>query len=352
MQKLPYILFLTALLISMPVSAFAATENDLREVIGMERVEGEKWEKTAATILAQCNEQESYNELLNELEHVKDEETAIIQEQIQEKKEYYVRYMEDFLKGKPTEDLIESMSDYNRMYKLLNQTTIDSKIGGSLEYYDTSTISKQISYANAILALCKSTSDIGQVGQDADTFLMTGLCIQNITDDTLTCRVTPEDKVYAQFNGIVTKITGDTIEIKSGNATSFTYTGVKAKSKLSVGLQIKQYYYIGNAINNSIIVTMQTGTIPVNPLKIYGKKAVHWQETYLRTVPWDEHCLNMDNIKNSVQTDESESSSHSTMIDKNGDQTNITEEPDRQDDMNETVIKDENLEYLSKQNEN
>lgn len=48
MQKLPYIPFLTALLISMLVSAFAATENDLREVMGMERVEGEKWEKTAA----------------------------------------------------------------------------------------------------------------------------------------------------------------------------------------------------------------------------------------------------------------------------------------------------------------
>lgn len=352
MKKIKSALVLAVALVLMPATAYAATENDLREVMGLERIEGETWEKYAATILAQCKNQESYNELLDDLEFIDDEQAEIINEQVKQKEEYYVSYIKEFQEGATVDELMESFTGYNRMYKTLNQISIDPQIAGELEHYDTDAIERQAAYANIILSLCKSTKDIGKIGQEADTFLLTGLTIQDMSEDTLTCCVTPEDKIYAQFNGIVTKITEDTIEIRSGKETTFSYHGVKAKEKLSVGVTVKQYTYIGNPTGNTIAVSMKTGADAINPLKMYGEKARYWQNTYMRTMPWKSQCIDLDNIKNCVEEKTTDDSEHSTMTDEKGNCSDITENENIQNSDAETVLDDSSLNYFFKKNSN
>lgn len=346
MKKRQAVIFLTIMFALTPISAKAATENDLREVIGLERMEGEEWERTAAAVLAQCTGQERYNELVDELKYVEDEEAQIIRGQVQQKEAYCSEYMDKFLAGKPAEELTESLSGYNRICKQLNQTAAASAVAGDLEYYDTAAIENQLTYANAILALCKSTANIGEIGQDADTFLLTGLSIQKLTEDALTCSVTPKMKIYAQFNGIVTKISGNTVEIKSGNATIFTYRGIKAKSGLSAGATVRQYSHIGNAVGSSVTVTMQSGVRKINPLKLYGQKATYWLENYLRAQPWDGYALDLDDIKNEVCEEESDPAASSVMTNESGRKTSLKNEDSRQENTAETILESEALEYF------
>lgn len=349
MRKLRCMIAAAMVLTLFPTSVFAATENDLREVMGLERIEGQEWEKAAERILAQCASQESYNELLDELEEIPDEETEILNQQIQQKNEYYEEYMEKFLAGAPASELAGSLSEYNRLYHLINQTTTDPAIAGELERYDSKTIEQQILYAKTLFALCKSTANIGTVGQEADTFLKGNLRIKDITEDSITCYVTSEDNIYSQLKGVVTKITGKTIEIQSGKATVLTYTGVKADEKISVGCKVKQYQKIGKAVKDSVTVSMTSGMTAENPLKMYGTKGVYWQEEYLRTQPWASEGLDLTKVKNHIDSLQQEETSKSVMTDENGNETELTVENNPYHKEDETVLDDSIQSYLFQQ---
>lgn len=319
MKRMILILAVSAMVFQFPQTAFAYTENDLRELMGLERIEGEKWEETAAGILAQCADEESYNELADLLDTAvfKDELAAAIED----KNRAYRNYRKQFLEGKEAQGLLEALFAYDSLYRQVNSSTDDPSLDGAVKRYDSGSIERQAAYARALLALCNSRTDIGMAGPEADTFLKRNLRIQNMTEDALTCYVAEGESIYAQLGGTVYK-EGDTLLIRSGAATVFRYTGVTPV--VSDGQQVEQYQLIGKAAGGTVTVRLLTGGLAVNPLKMYGTRARYWQDEYLRTQPWNTgEALDLADVKDSVSSAAADDSGNSVMTDRDGKQTEI-----------------------------
>lgn len=304
------------------------TENDLREIMGLERIEGEKWEQAAAGILAQCASRETYNELVDALAFVSDEDAKEYERQAIKKQQYYEEYMRRFLAGEPAEAILEPLAQYNRLYLQLNQTVVNTVTGtiGGAERYDIGEIKAQEAYAKALLLLCESDADIGGIGQDMDTFLKADLRLKDMTADTISVYTAEDDPVYAQFSGVVTQITEDTVTIQSGEVTVLSYSGITAAKKLYVGHKIKQYQRIGKAKGESVSLTLTSALCGENPLRMYGQRAAFWQEAYLRTQLTDCYTVDFSLVKDDIDEKANTAGVASTMTDADGNESLLTVE--------------------------
>lgn len=352
MRKILCLSALALMILTYRTEVQAATENDLREVMGLERIEGSEWEKTAAKILSQCRDQKDYNNLVDEISSgsVKNEEAEMLAKQIEKKTEYYNAFRESFLAGAPAWELTDTLTDYDRLYQAVNSYADDPQIAEELEKYDWETIAEQEAYAKTIQKLCGSKGDIGDVGQKTDTFLKANLRIAGLTDDSVTCHTTPKDKVYAQFSGKVTAVGEDSVTVLSGKATEFTISGIRPAKELKTGEKVSQYDVIGRAKSETVTASMKTGTNRENPLKIYGTRAAYWLDEYLQTEPWaEDDAVDLSKVKDQTEQKEEETTKVSTMTDENGKESELTikNNPYSQDD--ETVLPKEIINYLGQQ---
>lgn len=333
------------------MDTYASTENDLREVMGLERIEGSEWEKTAAKILSQCREQKNFNSLVDEITSgsVKDEEAEILAKQIEEKNKYYDAYMNAFTNGDPAWKITDILSDYDRLYRLVNGSGTEPSVTGELEKYDGSSIEKQEAYARTLQDMCKNSSNIGKVGLDANTFLRKNLRIAGVTENSVTCFTTPGDRVYAQFTGKISSITSDTVTISAGSATEFTVSGIKPVRDLKTGQKIRQYTMIGTAKTDTVQAEMVSCMNSENPLKIYGTRACYWLDEYLQTEPWtDKDRPDLSRVKDCVDHREETDENVSTMTDKEGNKKELTIEDNPYRTGNETVLPEDIMDYLGK----
>lgn len=328
----------------------AATENDMREVMGLERIEGSEWEKTAAKILSQCRSQKNYNNFVDEIGSVKNEESEVLAKQIEKKTEYYNVFRESFLAGAPAWELTDTLTDYDRLYQVVNSYADAPQIAEELEKYDWKTIAEQEAYAKNIQKLCGSSGNIGDVGQKADTFLKANLRIAGLTEDSVTCHATPKDRVYAQFSGKVTTVDSDSVTVLSGKTTEFTISGIQPVKGLKAGKKVKQYDVIGKAKTETVTASMKTGTDRENPLKIYGTRAAYWLDEYLQTEPWaEDDAVDLSKVKDQTDQKEEETTAVSTMTDENGKESELTVKNNPYSKDDETVLPKEIINYLGQQ---
>lgn len=328
----------------------AATENDMREVMGLERIEGSEWEKTAAKILSQCRSQKNYNNFVDEIGSVKNEESEVLAKQIKKKTEYYNVFRESFLAGAPAWELTDTLTDYDRLYQVVNSYADAPQIAEELEKYDWKTIAEQEAYAKNIQKLCGSSGNIGDVGQKADTFLKANLRIAGLTEDSVTCHATPKDRVYAQFSGKVTTVDSDSVTVLSGKTTEFTISGIQPVKGLKAGKKVKQYDVIGKAKTETVTASMKTGTDRENPLKIYGTRAAYWLDEYLQTEPWaEDDAVDLSKVKDQTDQKEEETTAVSTMTDENGKESELTVKNNPYSKDDETVLPKEIINYLGQQ---
>lgn len=349
MRKVLYLAVLALTVFLCGTEVHAETENDLREVMGLERVEGSEWEKTAERIISQCRKEETYNSLVDEIGSgsIEDKEAEVLARQIDEKNKYYESYMQKFKAGEFAWDIASDLTEYDRLYRVINGTQEDPVIAKELEKYDLGTIEKQKQYADFIKKLCSSSSSIGKAGLETKTFLKKDLRIKSMEKNSITCYTAENDPVYAQFNGKIIRVTEESVVIRVGKTTTFYYSDIKPVKDLKKGDKVKQYAKIGKAAGDSITVKIKTGMKYENPLKIYGSRAVYWQDEYLDTQPWEKNDgVDLSDIRDYVEYKGKEKEYHSTMTDKDGNKKNLDIENNPYDKDNEIVLPDNIPEYI------
>jgi hypothetical protein len=317
------LVLLAALILLQPKAAFAATENDLREVMGYERFEGEECEQLVKSIIAQCAKDISYNELLDLLDEMQADDYADIKEKTQKKDLLYEEMMGKFRSGFDVGDILTLYSEYASAYQELEGYATDSTVRKDLERIDESDIDARMAYALAIEKTASSTDNIGKIGNDADTFLKNTLYISSVGDDFVSCKVEKGVTVYAPLTGIVTSVQNNRIVLQCGATIEVICENVSRATGIYPGDKVKQGKQIGQTTDTTVTVHMTIDTMPANPLRMYGNRGVHWYETYKNENPWQEDDMDLTDVKEKIEEKEEEPTG-SVMTDEYGQTTEIT----------------------------
>lgn len=265
---------------SMRTSVFAATENDLKEVMGILNADTLDEARTqASAIIASCINDKNYNELASLLSDYQLNDFSKDLTIIEDGKTAYADIMDQFKSGKKYTNVLSSLSQYETYYRY-SQDYTTSDITTSLEKIDEIEIDKRLSYANALLSSLDDKTDIGLVGINAP--LITNqdqFYLKEVTAHDVSIYVAPNQEIYAPFNGTVTSVSKGTITISSGATIVTTISSINTAIKK--GDSVLQGDFIGTCKEDTIKYTLNICTLDENPLLIYGNRAEVWYNNYL-----------------------------------------------------------------------
>ena len=150
---------LLMILVASPV--IAATENDLREVAGMERIDAAEANSQAAAIIASCSQDMEWNELIDMLPEYGINNTTALNEEIAETgAKAYKTMMQDFKSGKPASRILESYNEYDTYY--ITYEKIYEPKSVELEKIDEEDIATRLEYAQSLIDIAGNLKNIGK----------------------------------------------------------------------------------------------------------------------------------------------------------------------------------------------
>ena len=284
----------------------AATENDLREVMGYIRLDDGTGEKEAKAIISGYTQDEMYNHILSRM---KEQETSQEEQGTSNGSEIenalgqcYTYLMELVSSGASIEAVMETFSQYDTLCMAAVPDTQVSTV--DLELIELEKIQEDKEKAEAILLAAGSTDDIGEVGVEMETFLGRTLRIADVGSNSIAVYTEIDEVVSSQLTGEVKDITSDSVTVKSGGTIYLTFTGIKPT--VECGDMVQQGDKLGTAIGNEVTLSMEMVLEKVNPLLMYGSRAVAWYERYLEENPWNGRSLDMTGMKDAPGTSEDE----------------------------------------------
>ena len=279
------ITFILAAGICMPVLAVfqphtveAATENDLREVMGTGRLDtDEKAKALAMSTIRECTKNKQHNELVDMLKDYKLEDYTDQLELAESGEQAYGSIMKAFKGAESVSKITESLSAYETYFQ--NWQGEESHVSYDLEKIDDKDIEKKLKHANAILATINSMDDIGMVGIDMvppikeDRMLVTGM-----TEDSASFYVTKNQKIYSILTGSVKSVGVNYVILECGSTINISYYGIHPN--VESGQHISQGRKIGTSIGTELKISAEITDEPENPLLMYGKRGVFWYQEY------------------------------------------------------------------------
>lgn len=306
---------------------FGATVDDLRDMLGKQRVDDIYTQSEIDLIIKQYNEIEQANLSLKMLEMGKelrlDEETIAEYDRLQ--KELVVakeNLANSFKNGSPLDEVLKNKSIVESLiYQIesLRDIGLDIKI----EYIPNIWEEKYNEVQNIVKEL-NTQYDIGEIGNymkwpvNYGLYLLSpfGLRMNQITFDLvekhngIDLRVKENTSVFAQWNGIVSNIydidkEGITIEISHGNDLKTIYKHL-SNSKVSIGDNVTQYQIIGNVgkNNDGVDTHLHFGIYLdgeyVNPLYFMGNEGLRAFKTFVSNNP--EYSLDLETFEYSFKT--------------------------------------------------
>ncbi len=298
-----------------PVRTPAATENDLREVMGLVRLNTDEYREQAAAILAQGTSYEEFRRLAQEMDEARIKKSELLADRILDRDAAYEEMKALFVSGGHADEVLQALIEYDRQCIYAEKAEAD--LLDNTEKIRMDDMEEAVKQAGEIMNLCTTTEDIGEVGDSADTFLLRGLHLMDVSPEALSCQVSKGESVYSQFNGIVQEITADTVCIGSGETIFTAYKGVRADKSLKVGERVSQYQKVGECLGSLVTVAMSTCAEEENILKMYGSRAKYWYSTYLDGLPWADACVKLDGIRGFYET-EGDKNTGSVMVTADG----------------------------------
>lgn len=303
------ILLLTAVTATYPNSIHAATENDLREVMGIGRIDKSALQEKTDALTDRLVREENYNELASILKE-KGMTLRLTEKEADEEKNAYKDMMKSFDSCDSASSVIDKFSEYDSYTYYSDQTSIGSL---DAEYINTSGTKKKLAKLDTLRKIMKNKEDIGKVGSS-----MTGITndisqIQKVDEGALSISTEKKDKVRSTFSGKVTERKKNSVTIASGQTISVTYSGVK--SSLEPGASVKQGDVIGKSSGSRIRISMTMNGAKENILLAYGADGNEFYSSYLSENPWADNILDFSNVKDSSskkKKDSSQSQEHNT----------------------------------------
>ena len=276
----------------------AATENDLREVMGLGRLDTDKKAKVLALqTIRECTRGKQHNELLDMLGEY-DLEVYTEQIELAEKGETaYQSIMEAFQSAKPAKDVTRQLAAYETYHN--NWEAAPSQISYELQKIDEKDITEKMKYAEALLATIESTQDIGTVGIDAVTPTKEErLIVSGLEDDSMSFQTCKGQKLYAILKGTVDSVGVNYVTLACGSTVRLTYYGIRPS--VEAEQHVRQGRKLGTAINETVKISMMVTGKGENPVLMYGKKGVSWYQGFQESnaMDYDERIsLETDDVK-------------------------------------------------------
>lgn len=296
------ILLLTAVTTASPNAIHAATENDLREVMGIGRINKTALQDKTNALTDRLVREENYNELAAMLKE-KGVTLKLTEKEADEEKNAYKDMINSFDSCDSASSVIDKFSEYDSYTYYSDQTSIGSM---DAEYINTSGTKEKLAKLDTLRKIMKNKEDIGNVGSS-----MTGITndmskIQKADEESVSFATEKKDKIYAAFSGTVASDKKSSVTINSGQTISVTYIGVK--SFLQAGDSVKQGMPIGIATGSTVRVSMTVNGTKKNILLAYGSGGSESYSSYLSENPWADDILDFSNVKDSPSKKKKDSS--------------------------------------------
>lgn len=292
---------------------YGYTEDDVRDLLGKERVDGVFTQSEINMIVEQYEKIERANLYLKMFERVKD--LTINDELIEEYKnlesELEIAHSDlaKSFQGGSNIDIV--LKDKSKLESLLHRISNMKKVGYSInvEYLPNIWEDKYLQVQNIVNQL-NDQFEIGYVGNGLKIPLDSSMSIEypyglrlNETEDALYMnegigfRAKIGTMVFSQWNGIVERIyngsVGKTVEIRHGNSLKTIYKNV-GNLKVSVGEKVSQYQVIGELLKtsgdnlNSVLhFEVYIDGESVNPIYLYGEEGLKSFKTFVSLNPED-----------------------------------------------------------------
>lgn len=329
------ILLLAAVTAVSPNSIHAATENDLREVMGIGRLDKAELQEKTDALTDRLVREENYNELASMLKE-KGMTLKLTEKEADEEKNAYKDMIKSFDSCDSASSVIGKFSEYDSYTYYSDQTSVGSM---DVEYINTSGTKEKLAKLDTLRKIMKNKEDIGKVGSSMAGITNDMFQIQTADEGSVSFATEKKDKIYAAFSGTVVSSKKSTVTISSGQTIFVTYAGIK--SPLRAGDSIKQGDLIGKAKGVKICVSMTMNGAKRNILLAYGSGGSESYSSYLSENPWADDILDFSNVKNSPskkkknssQTQENDTSGRGgTSIEYDGPQEStehedVTEDP-------------------------
>lgn len=292
---------------------YGYTEDDVRDLLGKERVDGVFTQSEINMIVEQYEKIERANLYLKMFERVKD--LTINDELIEEYKklesELEIAHSDlaKSFQGGSNIDIV--LKDKSKLESLLHRISNMKKVGYSInvEYLPNIWEDKYLQVQNIVNQL-NDQFEIGYVGNGLKIPLDSSMSIEypyglrlNETEDALYMnegigfRAKIGTMVLSQWNGIVERIyngsVGKTVEIRHGNSLKTVYKNV-GNVKVSVGEKVSQYQVIGELLRTSednlngvLHLEVYIDGESVNPIYLYGEEGLKSFKTFVSLNPED-----------------------------------------------------------------
>lgn len=312
MKKVCNVFFICLMLVLFSSNVYGYTVDDVRDLLGNERVDEVFTESEIKLIVEQYEKIEKANLYVKMFEIGKeiDITSDLLKEYNQLEKDMILAkesLSEKFQTGVALDSVLKEKSNVETlMYKVSNLKDLGYEI--EVEYIPNIWEDKYYKVQNIVENLSEQY-DIGDVGETMrvplnNAFIITspfGLRLHPVTLDKVSMHygldfsASENTYIYAQWNGIVSRIYssesgGNTIEISHGKDLKTVYMHLN-ESKVSVGDTVKQYQLIGLSGNTG----MSTGPHLhfgvyldgeyINPIYLYGTKGLQAFKTYISSNP-------------------------------------------------------------------
>lgn len=274
-----------------PVSAWAATENDLRYVTGVGRLDEKTIQKKTNRFSDRLALDNTYNEMVKVL---KDSglNTDVTEKKVESEKKAYNSLMDAFISGESASDVKEKLSGYDK-YAVYDDSYTES--GETFDYTDTTKVRGKIAALKQLKDIAKDKTDIGGISNKLPSLTRKPYHISDIGEGYAVFDVNKGQKIYCVLSGIIIKKTDKSVTVKSGKTIYVTYKGIKPYK--GPGTRISQKSLLGTAKGRHVRVDMTMNGEPVNILTAAGNKGVTAYKSYMSENPWTEYAIDTSVIK-------------------------------------------------------
>lgn len=274
-----------------PINAHAATENDLRYVMGIGRLDAKSIKTRINRFSERLALDNSYNEMVS---YVKENglETDVTEDHIKKETSSYKDLIRSVQSGRPVSDIKKALSRYDD-YAIAGEDTFDT--GTTFDYTDTTRLKQKLKELKALKAIEKNRTNIGGVSNRLPTITKKPMHIASMGNNAVRFDTGRKQKIYCLFSGRIINITKHDITIASGETIQVTYKGLKPCVRS--GSKIKQGSLIGRAAGTSIKIDMVMNGKSANIVTAFGKEGKRIYEDYMSENPWSDIRLNVNRMK-------------------------------------------------------
>ena len=302
-----YFLVCLQLISLLSVNAFAYTVDDVRDLVGKQRVDDKFTAYEIETVITQYNMIEYQNQTLKMFELGKeiDIDSKLIEEYARLEKELEGAidiFANHFQGGSPISEVLSSKS---RVESILHEINSLRNIGMDIDVeYIPNVWDEKYKEVQAVIAEMNAFYDIGDVGEEMrvpyvglfEIYSPFGTRLNKFTYDTLEVHngidflVELNTTVRAQWNGVVSKIystetMGKTIEISHGDNLITIYSHL-GDINVKEGDEVSQYQAIAKTGNTGKMAkphlhfAVKLDGDYINPIYLYGSKGLVAFKTY------------------------------------------------------------------------